>query len=252
MKLSYREKIGLLIFIVAVVIIIFIAWPIKTIRANIETHTTERDNIKIKYDETKRLVAQIPTIENNITKLYTEVEGLSEEFTVHRENFEIDKFVQEIINKSDYIDGDKNKMEVDGDFVESDAEASELEFYYFKPDVVVYPILEAADTNGNLMESTDKELYDRVTNALIIDELEPQNVEIHNAEINMRFTKDALFAFEDELKKLDTGIRITSVTIDDYRFGSLSEIPEDVGYSDGKVTFSFYTMQKIQEPVFKD
>lgn len=252
MKLSYREKIGLLIFIVAIVIIIFIAWPIKLIRANIDSHTTERDGIKVKYDETKRLIAQIPTIENNIDKVYAESEGLSKEFTVHRENFEIDKFIQGILNEGKYTDGGKNKMEINGDFTEENAVASELEFYYFVPNVVTYPILEAADTNDNLMESTDKELYDRVTNALIIEELEPQEVEIHNATINMRFTKDALFAFEDELKKLDTGIRITSVTIEDYRFGALSEIPEEVGYSEGDVTFSFYTMQQIQKPVFKD
>ena len=59
-------------------------------------------------------------------------------------------------------------------------------------------------------------------------------------------------AFQDELKKLDTGVRIDSVKIEDYKFGLLSEIPEEVGYSEGEVTFSFYTMQQIQEPVFTD
>ena len=54
MKLSYREKIGLLVVIVLVVIIVFIAWPIKTIRTNIKNDTAKREAVQQQYDETQR------------------------------------------------------------------------------------------------------------------------------------------------------------------------------------------------------
>ncbi|MDD6827797.1 MAG: hypothetical protein PUE12_17125, partial [Oscillospiraceae bacterium] len=80
--------------------------------------------------------------------------------------------------------------------------------------------------------------------------LESQTVEARTVSIPMKFTKEALLALEDELKKEGTGIRITDVTINDYTFNLVSEIPEDKGYSDGNVSFTFYTMQQIQKPDF--
>lgn len=252
MKLSYREKIGLLVFIVAVVIIIFIAWPIKTIKGNIKNHTKEKEEIQVEYDETQRLIAQIPNIEKNITDVYNESKGLNEKFTIKRENFEIDKFMEEIINKAPYKATPQNTLEIKGGFSIEDADAGTLDFYYYTPNVIQYPILEAADVNGNLMETTDKALYEKVINAVAISELEAEEVELHTASVNMRFTKESLLALQDELKEKDTGIRITSVTINDYAFGALAEIPEDSGYSEGSIELSFYTMQQIQEPKFDD
>ena len=83
-----------------------------------------------------------------------------------------------------------------------------------------------------------------------VSELESQTVEVRTVSIPMKFTKEALLALEDELKKNETGVRISSVTIADYTFAYVTEIPEDKGYSEGNVTFTFYTMQKIQKPDF--
>ena len=60
MKLSYREKVGLLIVVVLAVIIVFIAWPIKTIKANIKAHKEEQIAVQAQYDETQRKIAEIP------------------------------------------------------------------------------------------------------------------------------------------------------------------------------------------------
>ena len=75
MKLSYREKIGLLVVIVLVVIIVFIAWPIKTIRTNIKNDTATREAVQQQYDETQRLIAQIPSIEANINSAIEKFDG---------------------------------------------------------------------------------------------------------------------------------------------------------------------------------
>lgn len=249
MKLSYREKIGLLIFLVVVVIIIFVAWPIKLIRGNIETHTVEQAKVKEDYDTNQRLIAQIPGIESNINKTYEETKGLSEKFASHVENIGFDKYFQQLLNKEPYKKAPLNALEITDSLSIADAGTEGIEFYYYTPNVITYPILEKADTNGDLI-TKDSVLFAKVNKAVYMQTLESQTVEARTVSIPMKFTKEALLALEDELKKEGTGIRITDVTIDDYTFNLLSEIPEDKGYSNGNVSFTFYTMQQIQKPDF--
>lgn len=251
MKLSYREKIGVIVLLVVCIIIIFVAWPIRLLRANIETHEAQKADVQVKYDNTKHLIEQIPKIEANITKVYNESKGIYEIFTVSRENFEVDKYIEEVINKAPYKDT-KNTLMVMGDFGIDNKSVSEIPFYYYTPSVITYPILEAADTNGDLLKTEDEVLYNKVLNAVQMKALENQKVELHTTTIGMKFTKESLLKLEDELKASDTGLRITAVTIDDYNFGALSEIPDDSGYSTGTVSFSFYTMQQIEEPKFEN
>lgn len=250
MKLSYREKIGLLVVVVLAVIIVFIAWPIKTIRGNIKTHEAQRTEVQEKYEDTQRKIAQIPVIEGNINKIYDETKGLSEKFFGHVDNINLDKYLEGVLNKEPYIKGGKNQIEIINQLVINDADASEIPFYYYVPNVITYPILEAADVNGNLLETTDKVLYEKALNAVNMDEAEKQTIEIRTVSVPMKFTKEALLALEDELKAKETGVRISGVTIDDYTFGQVSEVPEDKGYSEGEVEFKFYTMQQIQKPDF--
>ena len=250
MKLSYREKIGLLVVVVLVVIIVFIAWPIKTIRGNIKTHEAQRTEVQAVYEDTQRKIAQIPVIEGNINKIYDETKGLSEKFFGHVDNINLDKYFEGLLNKEPYVKGGKNQLEIVDKFTIDYAGDGEIPFYYYVPNVITYPILEAADTNGNLLETTDKALYDKVMNAVSMDEAEKQTVEVRTVSVPMKFTKEALLALEDELKSKETGVRISGVKIEDYTFGQVSEVPEDKGYSTGEVTFKFYTMQQIQKPDF--
>ena len=250
MKLSYREKVGLLIVIVLAVIIVFVAWPIKTIKANIKSHKEEQAAVQVEYDETQRKIAEIPVIEGNINAMYESSKGLSDKFTEHMENIEVVRYFENLLNKEPYKKSGKNDLEVTGGLTVSNAGTGTIPFYYYSPDVITYPILEAADTNNNLLETTDKALYEKTQKALAMSEFEAQTVETRVVTIPMKFKKDALLALEDELAKNETGIRISSVTIDDYTFNYITEIPEDKGYSTGSVTFEFYTMQQIQKPDF--
>jgi hypothetical protein len=252
MKLSYREKVGLLIVIVLAVIIVFIAWPIKTIKANIKSHTEEQAKVLVVYEDTMRKIDEIPVIEGNITKVYEDSKGLSAKFAEHRENIAFSKYFEELLNKEPYTKktNGRNSLEIINKLEISDASTGEIPFYYYSPDVITYPILQAADTNGNLMETSDKVLYDKTQNALNMSTLEEQEIEVREVKIPMRFTKEALLALENELKDKETGARITSVKIDDYTFNYVTDVPEDKGFSEGEVTFAFYTMQQIQKPDF--
>ena len=249
MKLSYREKIAFLIFTVLVIIIIFVAWPIKLIRADIVKHEKQQKTVQAEYDDNKRKIAEIDAINASIERVYDESKEYSKIFIVPKKNFQADQYLEDILNKEGAYQKDgKNLIEVAGQFTIQDAKNEELKFYYYTPNVVVYPILEAADINGNLMESQDKVLYDKVQNALSIQALEAQEVEKHIVSVDVKFTKPSLMAFVDQLKALDTGVRITGVTIEDSWFGLLSDKPEEKGYSKGTITYCFYTMQQVDEP----
>ena len=250
MKLSYREKVGLLIVVVLAVVIVFIAWPIKTIKANIKTHKTEQQNIKVEYDDTQRKIAEIPTIESNINSVYENSKELSKQFVEHMDNINFDKYFQTLLNKEPYKKSGKNALWITGGLSISDPASGDVPFYYYTPDVITYPILEAADTNGDLLKSKDENLYNKAMNAINMKELQSQTVEIRRISVPMKFTKEALLALEDELQKNETGVRISAVNINDYTFNYVTEIPEDKGYSEGSVEFTFYTMQEIQKPDF--
>jgi len=259
MKISYREKIVLLVVVVLTVILIFVMWPIKNLRASIKEHQATHAAVKEVYDENHRIINEIPKIEANITKIYDESKGINDTFVLHKENFEIDEYVQNILNNSDKFKGtDKNKFEVLSSFVQSEAVADTLSFYYSKPSVITYTILENADINGDLLEKNDPALYKKVNDAVIIEELEEQEVELHQGTISARFTKDSLFDFIDLLEEKETGIIVDNVTITDYHFNNdqpaefyADPVNKDLeGYTDGIVALSFYTMEEIQEPVF--
>ena len=250
MKLSYREKVGLLIVVILAVVIIFVAWPIKAIKGNIKSHKEEQAKVKVTYDDTQRKIDEIPTIEGNIKAVYESSKDLSSKFVEHMSNVEVAKYFETLLNKAPYKKAGKNDLEINGSLKIENAKSDEIEFYYYVPDVITYPILKAADTNGNLLEKNDSKLYNKAVNAVRMEELEEQEVEIRTVRVPMRFTKEALLKLEDELKENETGVRISSVKVDDYTFGYITELPEDKGYSEGEVEFTFYTMQKIEEPDF--
>lgn len=259
LKMSFREKVVALVLIILVIVLIFVMGPIKMIRNNIETDEKKKEKIQVEYDDIQRKIKSIPTYENNITKVYNESKDLSKPFSLHKENFQIDEYVQGVLNKdNDYIKDGKPIMEVYGTFKQDDFEAEELEFYCYVPEVVSYPILENADVNGNMLEKTNPELHEKVENSVTIASLTPQSVERHQAAFGAKFTKEGLYKFMDQLRKDDPGMRIVELVINDYKFGNVT--PEVLeldpalkkweGYSVGAIAIEFYTMQQIQEPVF--
>ncbi len=252
MKLSYREKWGLLIVLVVAIIVIFVAAPIKMIKEDIKSHEAAQAKVQKEYDEVQSQIAEIEPLKTAIQKIYDDSKGYSDIFVEHQENFEADQYIAKVINMDAYksVTRKLNKMEVVGQYTVNNATADELEFYCEVPDVVTYPILEAADINGNLLKTEDEKLYEKVMNAVCITELDAQEVEQHVVTVEYKFTKPALMNFLDEMSKINTGIRITDVTIDDPWFGLLEKEPEKYGYSNGTITFCFYTMQKIAPPDF--
>lgn len=258
MKLNYREKIFLLVFSVIVLVIIACAWPIRSLRKKIEANENERKIVLQEFKDKEQKIAQIKPLENQIETLYNESSEYSKIFIDSKSNDEIDKYIADVLNDAqEYVCKDltSNAVEILGNHVISDAKNVKLDFSYLEPEIVTYPIMQAADINGNLMETENKDFYDKVMNAAKIQSLDPQEVESHNQTISVLATKAGLFKFIDQIAKIDSGIKITDINIADPEYAFRKDTnPEEVpkGFSRVDITISYYTMQKIARPAFLD
>lgn len=257
MKLNYREKLFLLIFSVIVLVIIFCAWPIRTLRQKIAANETTRKEVYDVYTDTKKKIDEIPNLEKQIEQLYNESSEYSKIFIESKSNDEVDKYVADVLNDAtEYVcrNMKDNTVELYGEEKIEDAESEGLEFSYYAPLVVNYPILQAADINGNLMETENKELYDKCINATKIEELEVQEVEVHSQQLSLVCTKAGLLKFLDRMAEIDSGIKIVEIDIDnpEYNFKENTQQPSDVqvGFSIVQMRIQYYTMQKIAKPEF--
>lgn len=256
MKLNYREKIFLLVFSVIVLVIVFCAWPIRVFRHKIEANEKTRTTVQKEFDDIHKKIDEIPNLEKQIEQLYNESSEYSKIFIESKSNEEVDKYIADILNDAtEYVCKNlkDNSVELFGMQKISDAENEEVEFSYCTPLVVNYPILQAADINGNLMETENKELYDKCVNATKIESLQTQQVEVHVQELNLLCTKTGLLKFLDRLEEIDSGIKVKEIKVSEpeYNFRFPEEIQTDrKGVSGVTMKISYYTMQKIAKPEF--
>ncbi len=260
MKLNYREKLFLLIFSVVVLVIIFCAWPIRSLRKKIEQNESKREIVLADWEEKHRLIDEIPNIEKQIEKLYNESSEYSKIFIESKTNDEVDQYVADILNDAaEYVNKNnllENSVEIYGKDEIMEQKDLPLEFSYYSPLVVSYPIMQAADINGNLMETENKDLYEKCLNATKIETLEAQDVEIHEQEIEVVCNKTGFLKFIDKLAEVDSGIKVVNIKVDSPEYNFREEIeaqpPFDIqpGYSKISITIRYYTMQKIAKPEF--
>lgn len=256
MKLNYREKLFLLVFSVIVLVIIFCAWPIRSLRKKIDNNEKARDSVQIEYDNVNRKIDEIPNLEKQIEQLYSESSEYSKIFIESKSNDEVDKYVADVLNDAaEFVCKNlkDNSVEMLGEQKINDAENDELKFSFCTPLVVNYPILQAADINGNLMETENKELYDKCVNSTKIESLNTQEVEVHTQQLTLRCTKTGFLKFIDRIAEIDSGIKITEIKITDPEFNfRIKEGAKeyDKGLSTVTINISYYTMQKIAKPEF--
>lgn len=246
MKLNYRDKIILLVFVVLLIVIVFVAVPIKVTKDKIQTNEKTYASVsKVKEDYEKK-IAQIPVLEKRIKNVYEEAAPLSDIFIEPMESYKRDQYMQKFF--------DENKAEVVSTYAVPLSEALSLTYNSYTPHVVVYPILEAAEMNaeGSLFTEIDENRALALGRALAIETIEAQEVEISQVVTSVKVKKEDLMKFLDAIKNASTGIRITQLSVADYTFGKLEKEPdpENIDYALVTLTINFYSMQKVQEPIF--
>jgi len=246
MRLNYRDKIILLVFIVLLIIIVFVAVPIKVTKDKIKLNEVAYEKVNEIKEDYEKKIEQIPILEKRITNVYEEAAPLSDIFIEPMEPYKRDQYMQKFF--------EENKAEIVSTSSIPLSKETELSYSYYIPHVVNYPILEAAEMNapGSLLKEMDESRANYIGRALILNQIEPQEVEMSQMITTIKVKKEDLMTFIDAVKNASNGIRIEEINVTDYTFGKLEKEPdpENIDYSLVALTINFYSMQKVQEPIF--
>lgn len=235
MKMSYRDRMILLIVIVIALILVGIFLIVKPTTTKITENKATLSTVEAEQDRINGIIEQIPKLEEAIKSEYNESKTFAENFTERRATYEAEQFIQE------YFNNNSVKMV---SLTANESVAEPIEFYSYAPNVVTYPLLEAADLNGDIAIETAEKLK----TSTVLTGLEAQEVEMYSLEIQFNGKKDNILKLIDDLKSVDKNIIITDLSIDDYTFGENATETSEKGFSNGTMIVKFYVLETISEP----
>jgi hypothetical protein len=234
--LSYRDKIILLVIIVIAIFLVGLFAFIRPTMEKISSNKAELSTVQAEEDRIRGLIDEIPNIESSIKSEYDNAKALSTGFAQHRETYEAENYLQELFTT--------NNVEIQS-LTADPAETETIDFYYYTPNVVTYPLYEAADINGELAQATAEKLQA----STVLSTVETQEVEAYSVNISFKGQKAGITALLDGIKALDENVLVTDFVVDDYTFGAGSTDASSVNYSTGSMTIKFYVLEPLAEPV---
>lgn len=150
MKLNYREKVILAIFLAALIIIVCFVALIKPKNASIKSHESTLKTKQSEEQKVKDQIAKIPVLKTSITDTAAEAKKIVKEF-VKKSNIEgstdLDIYMQHY--------ADENHIRLDKLEVTS-LDDGTLDYYYIDYGDIGSKLRENADLSGNLQAEQDK------------------------------------------------------------------------------------------------
>lgn len=247
MKLSYRDRVILVVvMILAIIAIIFFAL-IKPKAKQIVKNNTKCEELEKEWTEKEREHQQINGLRSTIQKGRDSGVDTAKYFTELRSAYQIDQFLQPIL--------DENNIKLVENFTVSDPNTSALDFYYYVPSRPVYDIYKNADLDGSMAAALQEEQKE----AAAASSMGTQSVAYGSAKVICRVTKEELTNFLADIKALDTSIIVRKVTIDDYTFcprdsqagklaAALQDADEIIDHSRVTIDIAFYSVQQATDP----
>jgi len=96
------------------------------------------------------------------------------------------------------------------------AGSTNLEYYYYTPNVLTYALIEAADINGNYA----KKATDALATSALLEERTATELLAQNVDINVVGNRENLMSFLEAIKNDKNAIQVNLVKIADYTFTS--------------------------------
>lgn len=236
MKLSYRERMILLGFIVIAIILVGIFVFIKPANENITASKAVLADQQSQLDEINNKISQIPALDTKIKEAYSEASKTANNFSTQLTAYELDNFIRDKINE--------NNMELTSGLQVSEPAVVSMDYYTYAPNIITYPIFEAADINGTLA----KEIEEKLLQSTVISTKTVENVLCSQIGFDCKVKRDDLLNFISGLNDLGVTIRLNNLNIQDYTFGKDAEDPKDKGYSTVTIAISLYSAQPMEEP----
>ena len=164
MKLGYRERVVLIIVLIIAILGLGIFVFIKPQYEQLTDNKKSRDELKTAWDAKLVEFDRINNTQAKIEKRVDEGRQTAKLFTGEMNSVELAQFLQK-----EFINTEKNTEDevVLKDSVSvSDAGTASLSYYYYRPNVVTYPLYENADLDGSLAEALNKKMEEANTFAL--------------------------------------------------------------------------------------
>ncbi len=221
MKLSYRDRIILLIVLVVAILLLGVFVFIKPQWEALNTNKKTLEDEQKKWSDTLLEFGRINSLREKIQKNRDNAEKISKHFADSMDATELDQFIQKnFLNSEEFKDAD---IELMNGFDVKDAGTTTMSYYYYKPSVVTYPLYERADFDGSLKKAV-KEL-NKEADALSARSNETVGVGTSSftLKINKEYTDKLIDKVREYAEKNDDAMAITSVTIAEYDFNGTPE-----------------------------
>ncbi len=230
MKLSYRDRI---ILIFAIVIVILGIGIFVFIKPKYEKMKKNKADLKAAQDDwnTKLLeFDRIPVRQGVINDTYAEGLKISEGFTNEMTSVEVDEFLQQFFNTEQFV---TDEVSAKKDMSVSNEKSTTLGYYYYTPNIVTYPLYEAADLDGSIAKAVEEKLHD----VRVLSARKAQTVSDGEEKFTVLLKRENLMSFLDELEKYarehSDAMLITSVKLDDCNFNE--DLEDGTGAQAGQV-----------------
>lgn len=209
MKLNYREKVILGVFLAIAILLISFFWLVKPKTKAIKDNKAKLSQLNDEKEEIERKILQIPVIQGKIKELYSETNDISKLFVPYDDvnrPWNLDKKMQEY--------ADKNHIRI----VSLEANTSqydELDYFYHKNDDIEEEFRQAADFNGDLQAAYEQQNAESIS----LDQREVEQLFQTQYGIKCEGTRADLMNYLKDIENIDKAVLINSVKIDDYSFG---------------------------------
>ena len=215
--MSNRDKmIIIIITIIAILVAGFFALIRPKYKALVADTATFNDT-QTEWNGIETKLNAIPGLKDSITKIYQESSSTAKlfvneafadankDYDDRKVNVAVDEHLQPAI--------DESKLKV-MKFDIKNTEATDVEYYYYTPNVVTYSLLEAADINGNYAQTINEELK----TSTLIQERQVAEMLGQNISLSVSGTRENLMAFLDAIKSDEHAVIVESLDISDYQF----------------------------------
>ncbi len=223
-KLSYRDRVIVLVVLVAAIIVVGVVMFISPKLDDISSAEESLEYTKTQWYELETKLNQVDTITERVQTKYDECVEIGSLFVDIKRAYTLERFIQEYI--------DKNGIYITSSAAFTDPSIVTLEPYSLAVDSLDYEIGQSADLTVTPGDTQSKEE----------EKVENQSLPCGTITIDYSATRAGLMQFMQDIKESGKSIEITSITIGG---GSYNTSPEAI--LTGDISISVYYAEMISD-----
>ncbi len=244
MKLNYRDKVFLGILLALIICVAGYVGLIRIKNEHIKADKLALEDLQKTKEEVEAQIAEIVPLTNDINDTYSNTKKLTSDFVSYDKilnSTDVDQYMQAF--------ADENEVKILS-LEANNLSGSNIQYYYFTPEIPGEEMLEGSDLNGSVMANVGEQKAES-------EALKQRNVEdslMATYTINVSGKKEAVWNFMKALEEQDKTVIINAVSIEDYTFGEQEDengnqiTPEGEGESIVQFDVSLYSVYEMQKP----